>query len=107
MPAHVPTIESCEAPATRKLLLAYGMRRATKPEQETFERHVRSCAKCSDDLVAMWRVAELIDDWMRRPDDAPAGVAALVRARRRRRVVLVATALVAAAAAGYLLKTAL
>ena len=105
MQAQSSAIERCDSPATRKLLLSYGLNRATEPEQQAFELHVRTCPRCSDDLVAMWRVAELIDDWMLRPEEAPTGVSALVRANRRRRVVLVAMAFVAAVAIGYVLKS--
>ena len=103
-PAQLSADERCDSPATRKLLVAYGLNRATAEEREAFQLHALSCPECSDDLAAMWRVATLLDDWVRRPQDAPTELASVLREHRLRRRIRAALALLAAIAIGYFLK---
>ncbi len=108
IPVHAAApLERCAVPTMRRLLFVYGLNRASPAERNAFEVHVRSCAACFGDLVAMHRAAELIDEWIRRPDEAPDGVSSLVRAGRLRRWTIVAIAVAVAAALGFLFRTAL
>jgi hypothetical protein len=97
----------CTDLAERKILFRYGMRRATEFEQRAFERHILACDECFEDVVAVWRVSALLDEWVDGKDGPAEGLPELLHASaRHRRRALVAVAILAALG-GYLLHAAI
>jgi hypothetical protein len=73
----------CVDSAKRAILFAYVARVATDFEQRAFERHVLDCGPCYDDLLATWRVAELLEEFAQ-GHDAPGAMPSLVGRLHRR-----------------------
>ncbi len=89
----------CTDPAERRLLFRYGIRRASEFEQRSFERHILACDECFKDVLAVWRVSYLLDEWVDAEDGPAEGLPELLRATgRRRRLQAVLVAIVAALA---------
>jgi len=65
---HRGRASACADLAARRLLLRYGLRRATEGEQRVFEEHLLTCDACYEDFVAVWRVTELVEEWRDTPE---------------------------------------
>jgi hypothetical protein len=97
----------CTDPAERRLLFRYGIRRATESEQRSFERHILACDECFKDVLAVWRVSSLLDEWVDGEDGPAEGLPEMLRSTGRRRRLRALLAVVLAALAGFLLHAAL
>jgi hypothetical protein len=52
---------ACTDIAARRVLLRYGTRGTSEDEERDFEQHILRCDDCFDDVLAVWRVAALLD----------------------------------------------
>jgi Putative zinc-finger len=92
----------CLDASKRALLFPYVARVATEVEQRAFERHILECEVCYDDVLAAWRVAELLEQFAVGVD-APGALPELLRRTRRRSGVRLILAILLAAVVGFAL----
>lgn len=105
LPPDVPAESrgTCGDPRARENLFRYSVRLLDAGERRTFEEHLQRCDECLDDVVAVWRVSSLLEEWVGRRDPAP-GLPEMLRSgttRHRAKLLVVAAA---AGVAGFLLR---
>lgn len=96
----------CTDRSERRFLFRYGLRQANEFEQRAFERHILTCDECFEDVVAVWRVSVLLDEWVEEKDGPTEGLPELIRTTSRRRRLQVLLVAVVSALAGYLIHEA-
>jgi hypothetical protein len=93
---------TCADARRREHLFRYSVRLLDEGERRSFEEHLQGCDECLDDVVAVWRVSSLLEEWVGRRDPAPGLPEMLRSGTRRHRIKLLFVAAVAGVA-GFLL----